>query len=422
MDKPLRCPLSVAESLKWQATERGKVSQLNFNSKLMAESTLPSNMAKGSFTEFGFHKLELLPKVFQQVSQRVKGNQHALIIIRDDPNEPMNKLVRSRIQCQCRDKITVLPIDVSFQANGKTQSVFVALGHQSKPEKVLAWTGGKRIEDMVVSEELMKGTEHDLIIDLSRSYEATSRSMAHVIQIISNPVLDMEWVIQNLLTPDHDCNEILNWDVRKKISSSTMYDFIGLIASKRGFSVSKSLPGPLSYYIIIRNPILETLADQANQDPSWTPWSQMRGLQLRDLIIDALNDNSLEWPMNFGHLTKSQWIKYMIQHPDFYMQQTNDSSVFRAHERLLLDLASKLLKRKICFISLFPEDKDETFEPPMPTSSKPYYLLGCNKAFADNFYVSIFKDESNVPIIASNPIQEIFSGNSRKKFLFGLIT
>ena len=135
--------------------------------------------------------------------------------------------MRSRIQCQCRDKITVLPIDVSFQANGKTQSVFLALGHQSKPEKVLAWTGGKRKEDMVVSKELMKGTEHDLIIDLSRLDEATSRSMAHVISIHSNPVLDMEWVIQNLLTPDHDCNEILNWDVRKKISSSNMSDFIG---------------------------------------------------------------------------------------------------------------------------------------------------------------------------------------------------
>ena len=80
---------------------------------------------------------------------------------------------------------------------------------------------------MVVSLELIKGTKHDLVMDLSRSNEAVSRSMAHVIRIISNPVLDMEWVIQNLLTPDHDCNEILNWDVRKKISSSNMSDFIG---------------------------------------------------------------------------------------------------------------------------------------------------------------------------------------------------
>ena len=153
------------------------------------------------------------------------------------------------------------------------------------------------------------------------------------------------------------------------------------------------------------------MADQANQDPSW-PSGHLRGLQLRDLIIDALNDNSLEWPMNFGqltkvqwiyymknfgHFTKSQWIYYMKKDPNFYNKQTNDSSVFQAHERLLLDLASKLLKRKICLISLFPEDKDETFEPPMPTSSRPYYLLGCNKAYANNFYVSIFKDQSNDP-------------------------
>ena len=87
----------------------------------------------------------------------------------------------------------------------------------------------------------------------------------------------------------------------------------------------------------------------------------------------------------------------MKQHPKYYMHQASDSSDFQAHERLLLDLASKLLKRKIYLISLFPEDKDEKFEPPMPTSSRPYYMLGCNKAGYDNFYVSIFKDVSNDP-------------------------
>ena len=148
------------------------------------------------------------------------------------------------------------------------------------------------------------------------------------------------------------------------------------------------------------NPILETLADQANQDPTRSP-GQLTGLQLRDLIIDALNDNTLEfrleWAINFRHLTKSDWIKYMKQDPIFYMQQTNKPLVFEAHERLLLNLASKLLKRKICFISLFPEDKDKIFEPAMPTSSRPYYLLGCTKAMSYNFYVSIFKDKLNDP-------------------------
>merc|ERR1719330_94164 len=92
----------------------------------------------------------------------------------------------------------------------------------------------------------------------------------------------------------------------------------------------------------------------------------------------------------------------MKKDPNFYNKQTNNPSVFQAHERLLLDLASKLLKRKICLIALFPEDKDETFEPPMPTSSRPYYLLGCYKAYKNNFYVSIFKDESNDPETIAN--------------------
>jgi hypothetical protein len=186
MDKPLRCPLSVVKILKDKVAYKGKVSQLRFNDKLLAESTLPSNLAEGSFTEFGLDKMELLSHVFQQASQKVKSNQHAMIILRDDPFEPVVELMRSRIQCKCKVKITVLPINVSIQANDKHQSVFLALGHQRKPEKVLAWTQGKREEDMVVSKELMKGTEHDLVMDLSNLNEAVSRSMAHVIRIISN--------------------------------------------------------------------------------------------------------------------------------------------------------------------------------------------------------------------------------------------
>ena len=176
---------------------------------------------------------------------------------------------------------------------------------------------------------------------------------------------------------------------------SAFITILGSIASKRGFSVSKKQPDPLGYNIRKGNPILRLLKDQANQDPSGPP-GQLKG-NFRHLLINALNDNSLEWPMNFGHLTKIQWINYMKRDPTFYKEQTKDSSVFQAHERLLMDLASKFLKRKICFISLFSEDKDETFEPPMLTSSRPYYLLGCNKAFQYNFYVSIFKEKSNDP-------------------------
>ena len=70
-----------------------------------------------------------------------------------------------------------------------------------------------------------------------------------------------------------------------------------------------------------------------------------------------------------------------------FKQQTNNATDFQAHDQLLLGLA--WLKRKICLISLLPEGKDEKFEPPKPISSRPYYLLDCNKVSFYNFYVSI---------------------------------
>ena len=164
------------------------------------------------------------------------------------------------------------------------------------------------------------------------------------------------------------------------------------IASNRGFSVSKELPYPFSYNLSFKNPILEPLADQANQDPSWSS-GHLTSLQLKDLIIDALKDNNLQWPINFKYITKRQWIQNMKQNPKYYRHRTNNPTEFQAHERLLLDLASKVLKRKICLISLFPDDKDEMFEPAVLNSSRTYYLLGCNRALYDNFYVSIFKKD-----------------------------
>ena len=142
-----------------------------------------------------------------------------------------------------------------------------------------------------------------------------------------------------------------------------------------------------------KNPILETLADQANLDEDW-PEDDLTGLKLRDDIIDALSDNKIDWPSGFGFITKSEWIKDMKQNTSYSMYKTNDAYEFAAHERLLLELASKFLKRRVCLVPFFAEDTHvETFEPPQPGSSRTYYLLGCNKAYADNFFVSVYPNE-----------------------------
>ena len=77
--------------------------------------------------------------------------------------------------------------------------------------------------------------------------------------------------------------------------------------------------------------------------------------------------------------------------------RTSNTKVFEAHERLLLELASKFLERRVCLVPLFAEDTHvETFEPPEPGSSRTYYLLGCNKTFTQNFFVSIVPNEPEV--------------------------
>ena len=74
-----------------------------------------------------------------------------------------------------------------------------------------------------------------------------------------------------------------------------IYNFSGEIAAKKNFSVTKSQPDPFGYSVMNKNPILETLADQANLDEDW-PEDDLTGLKLRDDIIDAVSDNKLDWP------------------------------------------------------------------------------------------------------------------------------
>ena len=182
-----------------------------------------------------------------------------------------------------------------------------------------------------------------------------------------------------------------------------IYTFSGEIAAKKNFSISKSLPDPHGYKVWNKNPILETLADQANLDEDW-PVDDLTGLKLRYDIIYALSDdNSIDWPSGIGFITKTKWIKDMKQNSNCYKYKTSDVEVFAAHEKLLLELASKFLKRRVCLVPLFAEETHvETFEPLKPGSSWTYYLLGCNKAHADNFFVSAYPNESGLktPIIS----------------------
>ena len=46
-----------------------------------------------------------------------------------------------------------------------------------------------------------------------------TRTLANVIRIFYNPVLDQQWAIQNILKPGHDCSTIMDFSTREKVPS-----------------------------------------------------------------------------------------------------------------------------------------------------------------------------------------------------------
>ena len=162
--------------------------------------------------------------------------------------------------------------------------------------------------------------------------------------------------------------------------------------------ISQTLPDVMGYAQVNKNPILECLVDQMDHDEQRSG-GKLTGLALRDEIIHALTQNTIEWPQQSNKIiTKEEWIRLMKKDPFFYIYQSGSAQEFEDHEAVLLDLASKYLKRRITLIpfleggqeqSFFPNDFDARNSEASKASS--YHLLCCNKAYIKNFYISIFR-------------------------------
>ena len=162
--------------------------------------------------------------------------------------------------------------------------------------------------------------------------------------------------------------------------------------------ISPKFPDVKGYTQVNTNPILECLVDQMDHDEQRSG-GKLTGLALRDEIINALTQNTIEWPQQSNKIiTKEEWIRLMKKHPFFYKYQTRIAQEFEDHEAVLLDLASKYLKRRITLIPFLEGGQEQTFfsndfdaRNSEASKSSSYYLLSCNKAFNYNFYISIFR-------------------------------
>ena len=163
--------------------------------------------------------------------------------------------------------------------------------------------------------------------------------------------------------------------------------------------ISQTLPDVKGYNLANQNPILECIVDQMDHDEQRSG-GKLTGLALRDEIIHALTQNTIEWPQQANKIiTKEEWIRQMKKHPKYYKEQSRNAQEFEDHEAVLLDLASKYLKRRITLIPFLEGDQEQSFFPndfdarnSEASKASSYHLLCCNKAKGQNFFISIFRE------------------------------
>ena len=119
----------------------------------------------------------------------------------------------------------------------------------------------------------------------------------------------------------------------------------------------------MGYHVADENPILECLVDQMDHDEQRSG-GKLTGLALRDEIINALTQNTIEWPQQSNKIiTKEEWIRLMKIDPTFYTSHSRNAKQYEDHEAVLLDLASKYLKRRITLIPFLEGGQEQSFVP-----------------------------------------------------------
>ena len=159
-------------------------------------------------------------ETLKQAFDKLPKGESAVIVIDDSPLKAINKTIRSIIKCQhCRDLINVLVVDAALAKLGK-KAVYHCL-HYSSPEQSVKdfMSGLKKGEILVTSTELIRGSEHPIIIDTANTYEISSRTSSKLVKIYSNQFLDQMVIYEQLLKDDkqHQCQEMMERESRPHI-------------------------------------------------------------------------------------------------------------------------------------------------------------------------------------------------------------
>ena len=184
---------------------------------------MPSNMTEGlkveKIDQIGF---DLFSDVLHKAFEKIPPNKFAIIIIFDIMEIVFSdsEIVQKIGKLENMFLSPVLTIDIALEKINRPQPLFYCNFFSSDKKEIIKWISGQRNQDLVISYNLVKGFENDIIIDTTGSTAMCSRTTAQVIQISSKILLNNICVLLNNVLAQHLWQDIdiMDRNVRPKFS------------------------------------------------------------------------------------------------------------------------------------------------------------------------------------------------------------
>ena len=140
-----------------------------------------------------------------------------------------------------------MTIEIALERLGRKTPKYHCINCSSPLNEVRDWISGKREQDLVVSNALVKGFEFSIIIDAAVYIMLSSRSSGKLVKINCNKMLlDMLAVYNKFLKGSHNCQNMMIREKRQKINPC-ITELLGNFAN---FSVSHNFICPHFKYHI----------------------------------------------------------------------------------------------------------------------------------------------------------------------------
>ena len=112
---------------------------------------------------------------------------------------------------------------------GRKLTAFHCIFHSSSEELLKKLTSEFSDRDLVLSAALKQGYEHNVIFDLTNTYDVHSTSSAKLVKLVPNTLLDMMVVYERLLKNEgHNCDEMMALTVEDLANISfSLSDWLG---------------------------------------------------------------------------------------------------------------------------------------------------------------------------------------------------